>query len=201
MADNIPSKYILSIKPKDYLTQGISHCGAYSVKAILSAYGLDNKMHPKEYHSNWFGKLTGVTFGTKYLLNILKSYGINAKAGTAESLSAQEKLELLKTILAKDTPLMMRIGNGYYHSNKYNPFLGKIIGHWITLWGYDDNRQIFYVYDSGLLKKHWSKTIPVGNTTRTYNEILRDWNFGRYQPWSWYLSQRNYLYIKTIYEQ
>lgn len=196
MEDSLPTKFITSVKPKKYLTQGISHCGAYSVKGILSAYGFDDKIHPKEYHSNWFGRLTGLTFGTKYLVNILKSNGIDAKKGNAKGLSVQKKLDLLKILLAKNRPLMIRIGNGYYHSDKYNPVLGKIIGHWITLWGYDDDRQIFYVYDSGLLRKHWNKTIPIGNTIRTYNEIIRDWNFGNLQFWYWlFTSPETYTYI------
>lgn len=193
----LPSRVILTRRPKEYLTQGPSHCGVYSVKAILSAYGLDNKSHPKFYHPNWFGRLTGITLGKQYYVNILKNYGIPAERGTAKSLSNEEKIDLLKKFLSQDTPVMIRIGNGYFHSLEYSPSLGRIVAHWITLWGYDDNKQIFYVYDSGLLKKHWNKSIPAGNTTRTYPEILRDWNFGENQPWTWPFSgKENYLYIK-----
>lgn len=41
-----PVKFILTRKPEEYLKQGLSHCGVYSLKAILSAYGKDNKIHP-----------------------------------------------------------------------------------------------------------------------------------------------------------
>ena len=53
---DLPSTYILSVKPKEYLVQGISHCGVYCVKGILGAYGKDDKIHPKDYHTNWIGK-------------------------------------------------------------------------------------------------------------------------------------------------
>ncbi|OGF99623.1 hypothetical protein A2153_03620 [Candidatus Gottesmanbacteria bacterium RBG_16_38_7b] len=192
----IPTNYILSIKPKGYLTQGLSHCGAFSVKAILSAYGLDNKTHPKNYHPVWIGKLTGLTLGKNYYVNILKSYGVDSEIKTAENLSNNERLDLLKSLLAQDTPVMVRIGNGYIHSTKYNPILGRIFIHWITLWGYDDRKQIFYVYDSAMLKKHWSKNNPIGNTTRTYKEILRDWNFGKWHPLNWIVIPKNFVYIK-----
>jgi|SRR3989344_4935540 len=194
---NLPSKYSLPNKPKEYLQQGPSHCGAYSVKAILSAYGLDNKSHPKFYHPNWFGQITGLTLGKNYYVKILESYGIEAERKSAESLSGSEKIILIKTLLAQNTPVMIRIGNGYYHSNEYNPALGKVVAHWITLWGYDDEKQLFYVYDSGMLNRHWNKNIPIGNTTRTYKELLRDWNFGGWQPWVWPLSgKENNLYIE-----
>jgi hypothetical protein len=193
------SKYIASIKPKEYLKQGLSHCGVYSVKAILSAYGKDNKVHPKEYHTNWIGRnLFSFATGEKYYNNILASYGIKSETKSAEDLSDKEKIELLKNILSKDTPVMIRIGNGYFPDKKYNPIIGKLMPHWITLWGYDDNKQLFYVYDSGLPVKFWDKSLPVGNTKRTHDEIIRDWNFGRLQPWCWNTSSRNNLYVEII---
>src|SRR3989344_5428262 len=157
-----------------------------------------HEYHPKEYHPNFFGRLTGLTLSKQYLVDILKSYGLNARVGYAENLSDQEKLDLLKTNLAEDKPVMVRIGNGYILSNKHNPVLGKIVGHWITLWGYDNENQIFYVYDSGLLRKYWNKSIPIGNTTRTYQEILRDWNFGGFQLWYWFITRKNNMYVKVL---
>jgi len=88
---------------------------------------------------------------------------------------------------------MIRIGNGYLDCD-YNPIIGRIIPHWITLWGYDNTKNVFYVYDSGLPVRHWDKSLPIGNTARTYTEILRDWNFGRWQPWCWNNSFKNNLY-------
>ncbi len=196
MNTQIPNKYILSIKPKKYLTQGISHCGAYCIKAILSAYGRDTKTHPKYYHPNILGRLTGTTLGKNYYANILRSYNIDAEVRSAKQYANKEKITLLKSILASNTPVMVRIGNGY-RTNIHNPLLGKIIAHWITLWGYDDNNQLFYIYDSALPTRYWSKNIPTGNTTRTYQEILRDWNFGNIQFWYWPLVGRDtYTYIQ-----
>lgn len=194
--NNLPSKYILTLKPKDYLKQGLSHCGVFSLKAILSAYGNDVKGHPKEYHSNWIGRhFFSFATGKDYYDRIFKSFGIKSKTKSAKHLANQEKINLLKTLLSRNTPIMIRIGNGYLDSN-YNPVLGRIVPHWITLWGYDDIKKLFYVYDSGLSVKYWSKNLPIGNTMRTYSEILRDWNFGKWQPWSWNTSLENYLYVE-----
>lgn len=178
--------------------QGLSHCGTYSVKAILSSYGKNNRRHPKEYHTNWIGKnLFSFATGIKYYDKIFTSYGIKSQTQSAENLPDPEKIELLKTLLSKDTPVMVRIGNGYL-GHGYNPILGMLVPHWITLWGYDDSKKIFYVYDSGLPIKYWDKFLPVGNTTRTFNQIIRDWNFGRLQPWCWNTSVRNNLYVEII---
>lgn len=194
--DSLPSKIILSKKPKQYFKQGLSHCGVYSVKAILSAFGLDNKKHPKEYQTNWVGRhLFSMTIGRDYYVKIFSSYGLNAKAGNAEKLSGAERLDLLKRFLANESPIMIRIGNGYIFSNKYTPVLGKIIPHWITLWGYDEDKQIFYIYDSGLPKKCWKNDLLIGNTIRTYKEILRDWNFGNWQVFAWNYSREKCAYV------
>lgn len=194
----LPDKFILTTKPTNYLHQGLSHCGAYSVKAILEAYGLDTKNHPKYYHPHLLGRVIGTTYGRQYYVNILKNNGVEAKAKTAEGITAEERIFLLKKLLNRDTPIMIRIGNGYL-TNTYNPIIGKIAAHWITLWGYDDKNKMFYVYDSGLSKKYWDKNVPIGNTTRTYKEILRDWRFGKWQPHTWPMVGRcEYLYIEIL---
>lgn len=190
-------KVVLTIKPNEYLSQGLSNCGLFSIKGILSAYGLDNKGDPREYHSNLFSRVTSITFGKNYYTDILSSYGVDSEMKFAENLTDEERLRTLKELLVKQKPAMIRIGNGYFFSNKYNPISGKLLPHVITLWGYDDNKKIFYVYDSGLPQKVWDKSIPIGNTTRTYNEILRDWNFGKLQPWAWVVTgPHNFAYTE-----
>ncbi len=196
---SLPKKYLLPIKPKQYLKQGPSHCGAYSVKGILSAIGLDSKNHPGEYHPNWLGRITGLTLGRNYYVKILSVNGVESEVDSAQDLPAPQKLIILKSLLAKDTPVMIRIGNGFIGSNKYNPIFGKILGHWITLWGFDDAKAVFYVYDSALPRRYWEKDLSVGNTRRTYNEILRDWNFGRWQFWLWpFCGRDRNLYIHLL---
>jgi hypothetical protein len=193
----LPTKKILPIKPAEYLQQGPTHCGAYSVKGILSAFGIDETRHPKEYHPSWLGKITGFTLGNNYYVNILRSHGVKADRKTASHLPDLEKVYALKWLLANGAPVMVNIGNGYINSQRYNPFLGRVVRHWITLWGYDDNERVFYVYDSALPKQHWDQTLPIGNTSRSYNELLRDWSFGKWQFWYWYMGRDNFVYIQV----
>jgi hypothetical protein len=191
---------ILTIKPQKYLKQGPSHCGAYSVKAILEAFGKDTlKAHPKYYHPHWLGRLTGATLGRNYWVDVLKSFGINAQTKSAAKLSNSEKINTLKKLLGKDKPVMVRIGNGYGSSNVYNPTLAHLVMHWITIWGYDDKKQIFYVYDSALPRKYWDKDLPIGNTTRTYAEIIRDWGYGLSNPFYFlFMGRVNYVYTQIL---
>ena len=181
---------ILTRSPKEYLEQGLTQCGAFSVKAILSAYGKDDKKHPREYQPNFLAKYTGINRGLILWPKVLQSYGIPAQKDNAKNLADEQRVELLKKLIDEDKVVMLRIGNGFSKSGKYNSLVASFMGHWITLWGYDDEKQIFYVYDSYVpLTKH-DKTIPVGNTTRTFSEILRDWGKGFPPVW-------HYSFIKV----
>ncbi len=181
---------ILSRSPRQYLEQGLTQCGAYTVKAVLSAYDKDANDHPRDYQPNWLAKYTGVNQGPHLWPKVLQAHGLPAEERYATNLSDAERLALLKSLLDSDNPVMLRIGNGYAKSGKYHPWAAELIGHWISLWGYDDEKQIFYVYDSCVAKSRYDKSIPIGNTTRTFSEILRDW--GKGFPFAW-----RYSYIKV----
>jgi len=169
---------ILSHRPKEYLEQGLTQCGAYSVKAIISSYRKDDKKHPREYQPNFLAKYTGINRGLILWPKVLQSYGISAEKGDAKNLSDEQRTELLKKLINEDKVVMLRIGNGYSKSGKYSSFVASFMGHWITLWGYNDDEKVFYVYDSYVSLERHDKTIPIGNTKRTYAEILRDWGKG-----------------------
>ena len=186
----LPEKFIVSKRPKEFLKQGLMHCGAYSVKAVLEAYGKDDKQNPEDYHLSWWRRISGLTSAYTWQ-KVLRNYGLKADAGDIRSLSPAERLHFLKELLSQNTPVMVRIGNGYLPSGKYNPIIGRIIGHWITIWGYDDAEQVFYAYDSAVAPKLYDRYVPTGNKQRTYKEMLRDWRGGLF-PWPFW----KFVYIK-----
>ncbi len=174
---------ILSHFPKEYLEQGLTQCSAYCVKAILSAYGKDDKKYPRDYQPNLLTKYTGINNGPILWPKVLKSYGLYAEKGDTKDLSDEQRIKLLERFIDEDKAIMLRIGNGYSKSGKYSPFVASFMGHWITLWGYNNEEKVFYVYDSYVSLERHDKTIPVGNTKRTYVEILRDWGKGFPPAW------------------
>ncbi len=186
----LQTKFIVSKRPKEFLKQGLMYCGAYSVKAILEAYGKVDKKNPEDYHLSLWRKISGLTSAYTWQ-KVLKNYGLNAEVGDAESLISTERINFLKELLFSDNSIMVRIGNGYLPSGKYSRILGLILGHWITVWGYDDQKQVFYVYDSAVAPALYDENIPTGNKQRTYQEMLRDWRGGLF-PWPFW----RFLYIK-----
>jgi len=76
---------ILSHRPKEYLEQGFTQCGAFSVKAILSAYGKDDKKHPRDYNPTILGKYASLV-GVHSWSRVLKSYGLHAERGSTKKI-------------------------------------------------------------------------------------------------------------------
>ena len=181
---------VLPIRPAEYLQQGLSHCGAFAVKAILSACGKDDGRAPQMYHPGFLGRATGFSPPDTWV-KLFRSHGLLVKRRSAVNLSPAERLELLKRLLNENNVVMLRIGNGYLDNGGYSSLRGQLIGHWVTLWGYDDPRQVFYTYDPRVKRERWDKSLPVGNTARNYGATLRDWR-GALFLWPW-----RYLYIRV----
>ena len=179
----------VTVKPKEYLQQGMRYCGGYTIKAILSAYGLDDGKTPKEYLPSLIKSLGFTT--PKIIQRVLKKYGLSASIKRVNHLSDNKKLESIKKELDKNHPIILIVGNGYSPTGKYSSFRRQCISHYITIWGYNEEERIFYIYDSYVDKKSYDK-IKIGNIKRSYLEILRDWKG------SFYSRHRNFLFIPII---
>lgn len=179
------AQIIINVKPKEYLQQWMRYCGGYTIKAILNAYNLDDGRHPKEYLpllSKSLGTLPGD------IKRVLQKYGLKVSIHRANKVSDKEKLELLKNKLKLNHPVIISIGNGYSPTGKYSSLRQCLIAHWISLWGYDDTKKVFYMYDSYRDPKSYDK-VPIGNIKRSYDQVLRDWRG------SFYTQMRSFLYL------
>lgn len=181
---------IISKAPKEYLLQGRSHCSVFTLRAILSAYQKGELKEPREYHISKFGKLTGGVF-EKTFVKLLSQNGIVAKIKNARNKSDQEKIKTLQELLEKDKPVILLIGRGDKKDGSYSSLKAKLVGHWISLWGY--NEKGFYVYDSAAKDK---TNLPIGNTFYSFEKILRDWQ----GPWFPYKASFLYIEIEEVRE-
>ena len=180
---------IVNHKPREYLQQGMRHCGGYIIKAILSAYNLDDGRHPKKYLPL---KIKSLGFTTpKLIQETLKQYGFDAPIKRANKFSDNEKIQSIKKELDKNHPVILLIGNGYLSTGEFSELRMNCVSHWITVWGYNDKEKTFFIYDSYVDKKSYDK-IPVGNVTRTYEQVLRDWKG------AFYFRIKSFLYIPVM---
>lgn len=54
-------------------------------------------------------------------------------------------------------------------------FIRTKIMHWIAIAGYDDSKELFYVYDSRFGEDSRTTSLPLGNHTFSYEELLSHW--------------------------
>lgn len=195
MQTQIPEEYIVNRKPKEYLKQGKVHCGVYTAKAVLEGFGKSLHKDPVEYHVNFLNKITGCMFRCQDLVNVFKKYGLKTKVMSAKDLEDEQKLQVLKKILLNNRPIPVFISNGYRYTKngtEYNKLKSFLVGHIISIWGYNDKEKVFYIYDSTVPKSHYNK-ISIGNIKRTYKELLRDWQGATY-----YRFLKPYVYLEIL---
>ncbi len=183
--------FVISRKPAAYLKQGPTGCGAYSVQGILSAYGKDDKKHPLAYA--WIAILPFITTWRRWV-KILREHQLPARCDFMTALSPEDRLARLKALLRQDTPVMLLIGNGYRGCDTWSRWQWRIVSHWITLWGFSDEKQLFYIYDSMVPLHCYNKNLPCGNVARSYEQVLRDMEGG--PPW-----RRRYACIYVNHEK
>lgn len=183
----LPTHFVVSRSPKEYLKQGKLYCGQYSAWGILSAYGLVNQDNPLNLSSP-LGRISGLTT-PQMMISILTKNGLEAEMKTVKNLTNEEQLTTLKEEVAKDRPVALLVNNGYKHKDGYSKFNQATTLHWVTVWGYDDKQQTFFLYDPAVKSEHHNKNIPTGNVAREYKQVLRDW-----KGWAFPLFER-YRYI------
>ena len=149
-------------------------CGHFSLKAVIEGKGGATKpIH--EYSSGRRSRLTYL-MTPRGLKKILRRYGLKTRVIQARNQTATSKIALLKEELKK-WPLILLIGNGL--TSKLSFSLVKAFTHWhyITLRGYNDREQIFYVYDSntkGVTEQYLMK----GTVKIPYAVLLKSRSFG-----------------------
>lgn len=114
-------------------------------------------------------------------VEVLRSYGLDARMQSLRNMTDEQRIHTLKNALRTDAPVMLGVGNGYRGRGIWSRIRWQLISHWITLWGFDDEKGVFYIYDSGVPPRYYDKGISIGNVARTYQQVARDIRGG--QPW------------------
>lgn len=171
----LPEKCVVPVRPKEYRYQAVRHCGAYNVQAVLHAYGLGDSRDPGDLHTSRLAVWSGSSISKDYYPAILRAHGLEARAGSAAGLPDDEKIRLLKGLLAGGAPVILSVRN-YFHRVTGRPreIKGRLLSHWISLWGYDDAEGAFYAYDT-LVPPNLYDALPVGNKKRSYGTLLDIW--------------------------
>ncbi|MEA2001872.1 MAG: BtrH N-terminal domain-containing protein [Actinomycetota bacterium] len=178
-------KVVLSL-PLSYPKQEGLSCGETNARSVVESFG---HVYQRPTRVGLLVRLFGYSL-LKSLEKLFESHGVSAPIRSAAGLDDAEKLDLLRSHLETGYPVVIAIGNGHLRRGEYFPAARLILGHYLTIYGFDDPNQTFFVYDS-YLDGEPDSGLPVGNETRTYSEILRDWRGPIYYP----LIGRRYVFI------
>lgn len=97
---------------------------------------------------------------------------------------------LLRGHIDSHEPVMLAIGNGHLSRTSDSAPARSPVGHFITVYGYDAERDVFFVYDP-CLRGEPPAPLPAGNVERTSVEILRDWK----GPFSFRSTRMDHVYL------
>ncbi len=156
--------------PSEYPHQVGLTCGEYNVRAVLDAFCIP-------YRSDQQPRLRVRAFGLSFVSDLqraLARHGLDAEVRHATELHDESKLALLRGHIDSHEPVILAIGNGHVSRNRDSALARTLAGHFITIYGYDAERDVFFVYDP-YLRDEPPEPLPAGNVERTSEEILRDW--------------------------
>lgn len=164
--------------PSDYPQQVGLICGEYNVRALLESFGIEYRVQDRP-------RLRVRLFGLAFVEDLelaLERHGVDAEIHHASELHDESRLALLRGHIDSHEPVILAIGNGHLSRDRDSALARAVLGHFITVYGYDADRNVFFVYDP-YLEGGPPEPIPAGNVERTADEILRDWRGPFYYPW------------------
>jgi hypothetical protein len=180
----LPSKYILSKKPLFLIKEDIGQtyvgdCGAYTAQAVLNYFGKDTKEKPRDYYLTWITRQFKSLL-PQAMVRLLKHYGVDSEVKIAKNLTDEDKIKVLKQEVLKGFPVMLFVGSGYQSDGTYILEKRKYPGHYLSVWGYDDEKGVFYIYNNALYSSVRDPNLANGNTLLKYEDVLTDWYGGFY---------------------
>ena len=148
-------------------------CGSYTADWVAKAIGI---AHPPAnlllIGPIWFDLFRPIT--PRDMMELFKARGMNTVQIFLSKLSDAERLRWLKyQIAVRRRPPVLLIRTTTLH--------------WLAVGGYDDDKEVFYVYDPNVGRVSTDLDLPIGNCMYRYDKLLRVWR-GR-----WWLRYRSIL--------
>ncbi|MBN1373488.1 MAG: hypothetical protein JW987_16235 [Anaerolineaceae bacterium] len=168
---------IVRNKLSSYPRQEGMTCGETNARTIVEGFGRSYKpLASPPLRVKWVGFSYPRDIET-----LLRHNGLSASVRHASRLEDPARLKLIMAHIDRDEPVILAIGDGHLQRNTDSPLARLFVGHFITVYGYNLEQQIFYIYDSWL-DGDFDGEIPVGNEVRSFSVLLRDWRGPLYYP-------------------
>lgn len=169
---------VVPMLPSGYPRQVGLTCGEYNVRAVLDAFGITYRQPDRPRLRI---RMMGLSFVSD-VRDTLAHHGVDVEVRYASDLHDESRLALLRGHIDSHEPVILAVGNGHLTRERDSSLARAFLGHFITVYGYDAERHVFYVYDP-YLEGEPPESLPAGNVERTAEEILRDWRGPFYYRW------------------
>lgn len=146
-------------------------CWMYTLKAVIEWYNQSQINNCGYYADSWLSRWSWYMLPW-WLMKILQQSWLSVKRIYCRWIRKQQKLDILKSMI-RQGPVILLISHAYSSKRYFSFRRACTLQHYISLWWYDDNKRVFYVYDSNTEKTHHiGTTLPVGNIILSYDSLL-----------------------------
>ncbi len=159
-------------------------CGMITMQSIIQ-YKTNELYDYKELKGNMISK-TWYIF-PRSIKKILARYNIESRISNYNS--KDNTIEFIKQKIQK-WPLILLIGHAFKKWRDFS-YLWALSQHYVSIWGFDDERKVFYIHNSKPHKKFLDNLLPVWNMEVKYDVLMKAWNFS-------YFWLRKNLYIEIV---
>jgi hypothetical protein len=161
--------FIYKKHPERYPQQhNFTDCGLFSVKAVIESYFSNIHQIAKKYALSKRQRIIGISI-PRQLANICKRYSLDTEYNACKYSSMTELVNFLKNHIQKG-PVIILISHAYNKENRYNIIRSFIFQHYISIRGYDDEKEVFYCYDSHTDLRE--NILPIGNIELPYCDLV-----------------------------
>jgi hypothetical protein len=165
----IHNHFIYKKHPERYPQQHDERaCWLFTIKAVIESYYPELNQNPLQYATSRLHRL--VRISTPGLLSkTLRKYNISHVKGKYHKKSMLPQIDFFKRHL-EDGPIVIVISHAYTKGNMFSIKRYILDQHYISIRGYDDEKEIFYCYDSHTTMRE--NDLPVGNLKLHYEDLV-----------------------------
>jgi len=165
----IHDHFIFSRHPERYPQQhNHRECGLFSLKAVIESYYPETCHDACHYTNGRFHKMIGAT-RPRTIAKVLQKYNIHAEEGHLKEKKMETQINFLKKHV-EEGPVILVIAHSYNKENRFNILKTLLLQHYISIRGFDDEKEVFYCYDSHTDLRE--NDLPVGNIAINYYDLV-----------------------------
>lgn len=169
----------------------LTWCGMYTLKNIIESFFYEKDLKIHDYAPTIRNKISWFMLPWT-VIKVLKDFWIKNHVWKCTERWIKNKIEFIKKEL-KTWPLILVIWHAYKWKKNFNLLKAVWMQHYISIRWYDNDKEIFYVYDSSAPNRLIEKNIPI------WNMSLKDKDLIKCRSFWWFLIKR-FFYISIDYD-